>query len=38
MPLLDSQHADELSALLAVFDAGSFVAAAAQLQRHPTVL
>lgn len=38
MPLLDSQHADELSTLLAVFDAGSFAAAAVRLQRHPTVL
>lgn len=38
MQLLDSQHADELSTLLAVFDAGSFAAAATRLQRHPTVL
>ena len=38
MPLLDSHQADELSTLLAVYDAGSFVAAAARLQRHPTVL
>ena len=35
---LDSQRSDEISALLAVASEGSFVAAARQLQRHPTVI
>lgn len=35
---LDSQHADEMAALLALESQGSFVAAARMLQRHATVL
>lgn len=35
---LDSQHADEMAALLALESQGSFVAAARLLQRHATVI
>jgi DNA-binding transcriptional LysR family regulator len=35
---LDSSHVDELAALLAVANEGSFVAAGRVLERHPTVL
>ncbi|MEM5458860.1 LysR family transcriptional regulator [Paraburkholderia phytofirmans] len=35
---LDTTHADEIAALLAVASAGSFVAAGRQLERHPTVI
>lgn len=38
MASLDSQHIDEVAALLAVADTNSFVAAGRVLQRHPTVI
>lgn len=36
--MLDSQHADELTTLLALADKGSFAAAGRMLERHPSVL
>ncbi|MCB6185148.1 LysR family transcriptional regulator [Leeia sp. TBRC 13508] len=36
--ILDNQHSDEISALLAVASEGSFVAAGRFMQRHPTVI
>lgn len=38
MNLLDSQHADELAALVALHEQGSFAAAGRALLRHPSVL
>ncbi|MGC8045132.1 LysR family transcriptional regulator, partial [Salmonella enterica] len=38
MNLLDSQHADELAALVALHELGSFAAAGRALLRHPSVL
>ncbi len=38
MNLLDSQHADELPALVALHEHGSFAAAGRALLRHPSVL
>lgn len=36
--LLDNRHSDEIAALLAVADEGSFVAAGRRLQRHPSIV
>lgn len=38
MSQLESRHIEEITALLAVAEAGSFVAAGRSLQRHPTVI
>src|ERR1700712_4038567 len=35
---LDNRHSDEIAAFLAIARQGSFVAAARQLERHPTVV
>ena len=36
--LLENRHSDEIAALLAVSDEGSFVAAGRRLQRHPSIV